>query len=166
MAIVAAALCTLTARAKNPRVIENPECIANSTDNTLTVTRVELSDTATVISFHATYKPGWWICLSRSTVLIDDAGRRYATRCGIGIGLTTARLLVFFIKLSQHCERGSANTSYLFAWELGIGIGLYLGYAVLAGPVESYRACLWILAGALLFYLAVAHRWFMAHKVR
>ncbi len=85
---------------------------------------------------------------------------------GIGIGLTTARLLVFFIKLSQHCERGSANTSYLFAWELGIGIGLYLGYAVLAGPVESYRACLWILAGALLFYLAVAHRWFMAHKVR
>ena len=88
MAIVAAALCTLTARAKKPRVIENPECIANSTDNTLTVTRVELSDTATVISFHATYKPGWWICLSRSTVLIDDAGRRYATRCGIGIGLS------------------------------------------------------------------------------
>lgn len=88
MAMAAAALCTLSAMAKRPRVIDNPECMANSTDNTLTVTRIELSDTATVVSFHAKYKPGWWIRLSRSTVLVDDAGRRYATRCGIGIGLS------------------------------------------------------------------------------
>ena len=88
MAVAAAALCTLSAMAKRPRVIDNPECMANSTDNTLTVTRIELSDTATVVSFHAKYKPGWRIRLSRSTVLVDDAGRRYATRCGIGIGLS------------------------------------------------------------------------------
>lgn len=88
MAVAAAALCTLSAMAKRPRVIDNPECMANSTDNTLTVTRIELSDTATVVSFHAKHKPGWWIRLSRSTVLVDDAGRRYATRCGIGIGLS------------------------------------------------------------------------------
>lgn len=85
---------------------------------------------------------------------------------GMGIGLTVARLLVFFIKLSHHCERGSANTSYMFAWELGIGLGLFLGYTVFPDPLESYWVCLWILAGALVFYLLLTHRWFMAHKVR
>ena len=85
---------------------------------------------------------------------------------GMGIGLTVARLLVFFIKLSHHCERGSANTSYMFAWELGIGLGLFLGYTGFPDPLESYWVCLWILAGALVFYLLLTHRWFMAHKVR
>ena len=73
---------------------------------------------------------------------------------------------MFFIKLSHHCERGSANTSYMFAWELGIGLGLFLGYTVFPDPLESYWVCLWILAGALVFYLLLTHRWFMAHKVR
>ena len=39
---------------------------------------------------------------------------------GLGVGLTVARMLIFYIKLSQHCERGSANTSYMLAWELGL----------------------------------------------
>ena len=84
---------------------------------------------------------------------------------GIGIGLTTARLLVFFIKLSHHCERGSANTSFMFAWELGLGIGLFLGYT-LPTAADGYRISLWILAIAMVLYLTFTHRWFMAHKVR
>lgn len=84
---------------------------------------------------------------------------------GIGIGLTTARLLVFFVKLSHHCERGSANTSFMFAWELGLGIGLFLGYT-LPTPADGYRTGLWVLSAALVLYLTVTHRWFMAHKVR
>lgn len=84
---------------------------------------------------------------------------------GIGIGLTTARLLVFFIKLSHHCERGSANTSFMFAWELGLGIGLFLGYT-LPTAADGYRISLWILAIAMVLYLTFTHRWFMAHKMR
>lgn len=85
---------------------------------------------------------------------------------GMGIGLTSSRLLVFFVKLSHHCERGSANTSYMCAWELGIGIGLFLGYTVFSDLKQTYWTCLWILAGSVLFYLLVTHRWFMSHKVR
>lgn len=85
---------------------------------------------------------------------------------GMGIGLVSSRLLVFFVKLSHHCERGSANTSYMCAWELGIGAGLFLGYAVFTDLMETYWTCLWIVAGSVLFYLLVTHRWFMSHKVR
>ena len=84
---------------------------------------------------------------------------------GIGIGLTTARLLVFFIKLSHHCERGSANTSFMFAWELGLGIGLFTGYT-LPTCADGYHVGLWILIATLVLYLTITHRWFMSHKVR
>ncbi len=85
---------------------------------------------------------------------------------GMGVGLTISRLLVFFIKLSHHCERGSANTSYMFAWEFGLGIGLFLGYGFFSEALQRYWICLAFLAVALLLYLLVTHRWFMKHKVR
>lgn len=85
---------------------------------------------------------------------------------GLGIGLTVSRILVFFIKLSHHCERGSANTTYFFSWELGIGIGLFLGCTLCSDAIVNYQVCLWLLVLALMFYLLVTHRWFMKHKVR
>ncbi len=85
--LVIMALMTLAAVAKNVRVIDKPEVVLNGVAGTLTVTRVELSDTATVVSFHATYKPGWWIRIAKRSVLIDDAGKAYKARYGDGITL-------------------------------------------------------------------------------
>lgn len=43
---------------------------------------------------------------------------------GAGIGLVTPEFLLMFVKLSQHCQRGTANTTHLLAWELGISGGI------------------------------------------
>lgn len=82
------ALLALTAQARKPRVIENPQWISSNTGKSLTITRVELTDTATVLWFHGKYKPNKWIRISRNSTLTDDCGRRYKARCGIGIKLS------------------------------------------------------------------------------
>lgn len=85
---------------------------------------------------------------------------------GLGIGLTVARMLIFYIKLSQHCERGSANTSYMLAWELGLSAGLLIGTLQVSDISLCYEICLWILTISLITYLLITHRWFMKHKMR
>lgn len=87
---------------------------------------------------------------------------------GLGIGLTASRMLYFFIKLSEHCERGTANTSAALGWELGISAGFFVG-CLLSGCVSSsllYGLALGSLAIALILYLAVIHPWYLRHKVR
>lgn len=81
-------LLTLTAQARKPRVIKTPQWISSNTGKSLTITRVELSDTATVLWFHGKYKPKQWIRISRNSTLNDYSGRRYKARCGIGIKLS------------------------------------------------------------------------------
>jgi len=46
---------------------------------------------------------------------------------GLGFGLAASDFLVIFVNLSKHSQRGTANTSYLLAWEVGIGLGVALG---------------------------------------
>ena len=79
---------TPTAQARKPKVIETPQWISSNTGKSLTITRVELTDTATVLWFHSKYKPKNWIRISRNSTLTDDRGRRYKARCGIGIKLS------------------------------------------------------------------------------
>lgn len=50
-------LIVMTAQGKKPRVIEQPEWLSSSCGKSLTVTRVEITDTATVLTFHSEYKP-------------------------------------------------------------------------------------------------------------
>ncbi len=82
-------LMTLATVAKNVRVMDKPEVVLNGAAGTLTVTRVELSDTATIVSFHATYKPGNWIRLAKRSVLTDEKGNTYKARYGDGITLAS-----------------------------------------------------------------------------
>ena len=43
---------------------------------------------------------------------------------GNGFGLLTSRYLLFFIKLSRHCERATAQSTYFLAYESGLAVGL------------------------------------------
>lgn len=79
----------ITAAGKKIRVIEHPEWLMSDCGKTLTVTRVEFSDTATVVSFHSEYKPKNWIRIAAASKLIGDDGRKYAARYGTGIKLAT-----------------------------------------------------------------------------
>jgi len=86
---------------------------------------------------------------------------------GLGLGLVGARFLLFFIKLSRHCQRGTSQSTFLLAWEGGIALGIGVGYGFFG---ESSSRLLWaalsLLVVALPLYLFIMHPWFVAHKNR
>ena len=70
---------------------------------------------------------------------------------GLAMGTISSRFLLFFIKLSRHCQRG----------------GLGLGYAVLYQQRETLLyLCLALAAIALLMYHFYTHSWFIRNKNR
>ena len=60
--LLIAAICGLWGCATDgsDRVVERP-VVRYATTNMLTIDRVELSDTATVVRFTAHIRPGWWV---------------------------------------------------------------------------------------------------------
>ena len=86
---------------------------------------------------------------------------------GLGLGVTGGRFLLFFIKLSRHCKRGTSQSMYFLSWETGLALGLGLGYAVFDQLQQHllYTAIL-LTALALLMYHFYTHAWFLRHKNR
>ena len=86
---------------------------------------------------------------------------------GLGVGLIGSRFLLFFIKMSDHCQRGTSQSTFLLAWETGIGIGLVLSYGLfhLEQPFVLW-VCLGILAASLILYDTFIHSWYIKHKHR
>ena len=86
---------------------------------------------------------------------------------GFGVGLIGSRFLLFFIKMSDHCQRGTSQSTFLLAWETGIGIGLILSYGLfhLEQPLVLW-VCLGILAASLILYDTFIHSWYIKHKHR
>lgn len=86
---------------------------------------------------------------------------------GLGVGLIGSRFLLFFIKMSDHCQRGTSQSTFLLAWETGIGIGLVLSYGLfhLEQPLVLW-VCLGILAASLILYDTFVHSWYIKHKHR
>lgn len=86
---------------------------------------------------------------------------------GCGIGIIGTRFLLFFIKLSPHCKRGTSQSTFFLAWESGLLLGLFIGYGFLYGNTHGI---IWlamaISAIALAMYLGFTHKWYMSHKNR
>ena len=85
---------------------------------------------------------------------------------GMGTGLIGTRFLLFFIKLSRHCQRGTSQSTFLLGWESGIAWGVGIGLAVFQG--DSTMA---LVAALVLVVLALAmyhftHKWFTKNKNR
>lgn len=90
-----------------------------------------------------------------------------ATLFGLGLGLIGSRFLLFFIKLSRHCQRGTSQSSFFLGWESGISCGLFLGLSVFQGMYHSMLliAIIWI--GLLLaVYNFFVHNWYTKHRNR
>lgn len=89
------------------------------------------------------------------------------TMIGLAIGIIGSRFLLFFIKLSRHCQRGTSSSTFLLGWESSIAIGIGLGYMSLSGQTDRLLVVaevISILAAAM--YLAFTHKWFLNHKNR
>ena len=86
---------------------------------------------------------------------------------GLGIGIIGSRFLLFFIKLSHHSQRGTSQSTFLLGWESGIGLGLFIGYALMYDqPRWIYITSIILLLISFLIYHFFTHKWFMEHKNR
>lgn len=73
---------------------------------------------------------------------------------GLGNGQMYPAFLNMFISVARHDQRGTANSSILISWDLGMGLGILLGGFV--AEYLSYQAAFWVAAamqaaGTLLF---------------
>ena len=89
------------------------------------------------------------------------------TMIGLAIGIIGSRFLLFFIKLSRHCQRGTSSSTFLLGWESSIAIGIGIGYIAFSGQSDRLLVVaevISILAAAM--YLSFTHQWFINHKNR
>ena len=87
---------------------------------------------------------------------------------GLGNGHMWPAFQTMFINLAPHTQRGTANSSILIAWDIGMGLGILVG-GILAEHI-GYHQAFWTswavnLAGVLFFYLYVKQS-FMRNKLR
>ncbi|MFV0593079.1 MAG: TlpA family protein disulfide reductase [Draconibacterium sp.] len=71
--ILLMAACTGEKTMQYPLTVENP-FVTFSKTSSISITKMELTDSATVLSVHATYRPHNWITISKECQLISDGG--------------------------------------------------------------------------------------------
>lgn len=86
---------------------------------------------------------------------------------GFGIGLIGSRFLLFFVKFSGHCERGTSQSTFMLSWESGVAIGLGLGFICFSGrPHQALLLALIIVVVSLILYNFWLHKWYVKNKNR
>ena len=101
--------------------------------------------------------------LTRSQQIVSFAAPAFI---GFGLGVIGSRFLLFFIKLSRHCKRGTSQSTFMLGWESGIAWGIGLGYALFEGDKASILlTALGLVLVSLLLYNFV-HNWFVSNKNR
>ena len=87
---------------------------------------------------------------------------------GLGNGRMYPAFLNMFIKVARNDQRGTANSSILISWDLGMGIGILMGGFI--AEYVSFSAAFWITAamqafGALMFIMLTRH-FYLSRKLR
>lgn len=86
---------------------------------------------------------------------------------GLGNGHIYPAFLNMFVGMAHHNERGTANSSILMSWGVGMGIGILLG-GMVSGS-HGYQAAFWMnfavnAAGVILFF-AATRKFFLTRKI-
>jgi len=101
-----------------------------------------------------------------------DGVRQVAFLClGAGIGMMAARLLMYFLKISGHCQRGTVQNTYMLGWRTGFALGFLIAAFEVARPAafadsSSLYVALGLVVAYALFYFFYVHPWFEKHKNR
>lgn len=87
---------------------------------------------------------------------------------GLGNGHLFPAYQTMFINLAPHTQRGTANSTLLTSWDLGIGLGIMLGGVIT--EMFNYHIAFWSavlaeLVGVLIFFLVVRGH-YLINKVR
>ena len=87
-----------------------------------------------------------------------------AVLLGLGLGLVIPEFLIMFVKLSHHCQRGTANTTHLLACEVGFALGITVACCM---DTDAMLFMGQIIASlALLFFVLITYPYYRKMKVR
>lgn len=86
---------------------------------------------------------------------------------GLGNGRMFPAFLSMFVSLARHDQRGTANSTILTAWDLGMGIGILAGGVLV--EFSGYKAAFWFtalsqIAGTLLLMM-FTRRFFLTRRL-
>ena len=85
---------------------------------------------------------------------------------GLGLGLIMPEFLVMFVKLSHHCQRGTANTTHLLASEVGITLGIAVACYMDTDTDQMFYIGQIVASVALLFFVLITYPYYIKKKVR
>ena len=103
-------------------------------------------------------------------ILLSTAGYTLFVACPDAFGYYLSAMLIglgnghlwpafqnMFISVADHNERGTANSTLLVSWDIGIGLGILLGGVIV--EIVGYRFAFWSVSlahifGALLYFIA------------
>lgn len=87
---------------------------------------------------------------------------------GLGNGHMYPAFLNMFINVARNNQRGTANSSILTAWDLGLGFGILLGGVV--SEHFGYSAAFWMTAGinalGVVLYFFFTRSFFLKRQIR
>ena len=91
-----------------------------------------------------------------------------ALLCGLGFGMCFPAFNALFINLAPNSKRGTATSTYLTTWDVGLGIGIFAGGAIAESLSfsASYYVADAIVLLALLFFVIVVSPHYERNKVR
>lgn len=85
---------------------------------------------------------------------------------GAGLGLILPVTLGIFVGLSQHCERVTANFTWLLAWQAGLSGGIFLA-CYLSGngtPGLTFRIAMILAAVGFIWFVVGTYPWYSKKK--
>ena len=90
-----------------------------------------------------------------------------AVLIGLGNGHMYPAMLTMFVQVARHDQRGTANSSILTSWDIGMGLGILMGGMLV--EYVSYSAAFWTTAimqalGTALFFLFTS-RFFLSRQL-
>ena len=87
---------------------------------------------------------------------------------GLGNGLMFPAFQTMYINLAPHTQRGTANSSLLISWDVGVGLGILIGGVVV--EYFGYNASFWVSAVVNLLgvvgFLAFARKLYLRDRLR
>ncbi len=84
---------------------------------------------------------------------------------GCVAGLVCNRFMFIFLNISHHCQRGTSQSTFFLAWELGITLGVFLTF--MSPDMEQLLLiALSLLALSFVLYFTLTHGWQVRHQNR
>ncbi|MGL4332564.1 MAG: MFS transporter [Bacteroidales bacterium] len=86
---------------------------------------------------------------------------------GFAYGFVCPAFQAMFISLAQHNQRGTANSTYFIAWDLGIGTGVLLGgqIADISSYTSAYICGLILVVLGYMLFKSVTAKYYLQNKL-